>query len=178
MDERIKAALLTAMRELDIGYVVGRGSKRFCAAKHRSCRNVKKLRNWVDKTANQPRAGDAVYLGPFACDPFRRRVESRRNAKVGLPPDCRRAAFPPRLNATLQVMCIQSGGAQSDTGVLADLVAVYAIDDDVGLMWQEFNPLVRCERVAPGGTGQHDGVGLKCGGTTYVDQQRRRGTAA
>src|SRR5262249_13604912 len=69
----LERALLAVVTELDVLYVVWSGAEAFCFLHHLVGRDENELSVLVDKFLDQPRAGDAVDLDPFACDPFHRK---------------------------------------------------------------------------------------------------------
>ena len=83
LQEGIEAAELAVMRErLSAGDVVGGRASLGRHIEHAIRRHVDELSFRLDETPDQPRAGDAVDLGVFACDPSwlsRRRPSSEES---------------------------------------------------------------------------------------------------
>src|SRR5689334_2918955 len=74
LDKSIKAAQFSNVRKLDVRYVIGNGLVRSGGSMHGGRGDVEKLRAWVNKSAYQPRASDAVDLRAFARHPTRGRT--------------------------------------------------------------------------------------------------------
>src|SRR6266513_1359787 len=73
-DERVEAAALAFVRKVHVGDVVRGRVALLRRGEHLLRRNVEEFRSGIDEAREQPRAGDAVDLGPLARHPARVRA--------------------------------------------------------------------------------------------------------
>src|SRR5580700_3762000 len=111
------------MRErLGARNVIGGGAGHLDGVEYMLGRDKQKRCLRIDEAADQPRAGDAVDLRPFAGDPA---VLSDRHLVAQ-----RQFVLGPSGDAVFEVAGIETDAAQRNRDLLADLLAVRAVDDE------------------------------------------------
>src|SRR5262249_14394147 len=120
--EQVEAAQLALMRErLGARDIIGGGAGQLGGGENPFGRDIEERRFGIDKGADQPGASDAVDLRPLSRDPA---ALARRQLLAQWQPE-----FGPSGDAAFEIADINSGAAQRDRGLLANLMAVYAIHD-------------------------------------------------
>src|SRR5262249_54336571 len=69
-EDCLERALFAVVTELDALHVVRGGAEAFCFLHHLVRRDENELGTFVDEFLDQPRAGDAIDLNSFTCDPL------------------------------------------------------------------------------------------------------------
>ena len=123
LDEGIKTAVLANMRKRHAGdlwpHVISGGFLIRRDLGHLVGGHIQKFRASIDKTPDQPGAGDAVNLGALTRDPAR--ATACRLGKQGV------LLFTPGLDAPFQVGRVNAEAAQSASSVLTDFVPMNAV---------------------------------------------------
>jgi hypothetical protein len=156
----VEAAELALVAELHVGDVIGGGGLFRRNLLHLARGHVQELGVRVDVAAHEPRAGDAVDFGPLARHPPRRGA-FRFGGHLT-------AFLTPMLDTAFEVP-----RTERFRHVLADLVAVHAVDDDARRLRQGFFPLENLFRIAPQRALQVVGGFLEAFVATNVDDERR-----
>src|SRR5260370_18211330 len=170
IEKRIETAQLTVMQEwVGAGDVIGDGAGRLRHVEHLLGRDVEEGSLWVDKSADQPRAGDAVYFRALASDPAGRALRE-------LMPS-RQFGFCPRCNAAFEIARRRTDLAQDGGGALTDLAAMRAIDDDRGSGRDLAAPSLDFFWRAVNCAGNYPFIGFEDRASADIDQLRRGGSA-
>ena len=144
LDKGVEGAALAAMGEGDARDIIGNGAGIFRNLENVSGRHVDETRVGVDKSPDQPGAGDPIDLWPFASNPQRGRARKCGNCTT---------SSAPGLEAAFQKLGGYSEPAQSLCGALASLFAMGAIDNDFPGKIQVQRPSCSSARIAANGVG-------------------------
>src|SRR5215472_580870 len=120
----------------------------------------------VNKPADQPGAGDAVYFGPLAGDPSVRPGTELAAA--------RQPKLSPAPNAMFEVTGVAPGCAERRCRILADFLPVRAIDDDGTPLGQLTTPMIDLLGRATDRADDDRIVGLESRTPPNVDDDRSR----
>ncbi len=89
----------------------------------------------------------------------------------------RQPELGPSGNTVFEVAGVEADTPQRDGGLLADLLAVCAIDDDRLVRAEIAGPMTNLTGLAAHGRDQHPVVGVERGGTAHINDERRGGGA-
>ena len=170
VEERIEAAQLAPMRELDAVDVEGHRVQLAGGLAHPVGGDVEDPRVRIDEPAQEPGAADAIDLRPLARHPAARAPVGRSRHDVL--EDGRPARLDERGEAAREVACPPPRRPQQGDGGLADRVAMGAVDDEVQVGRQGRPPRRGVSMIAPGGARDDARAGVERLAAAHVDHTR------